>query len=162
MSKQEIIKDVEHKTLTVKREFEASRERLWRAWSDVDLLSKWWGPREWPTTTKSFDFSPGGHWHYYMTGPDGTQAWGWLDYQTVDAPNSFTADDSFSDEQGGKSSELPHTHWHVSLDGDAPTTLVTTLKFATEADLQKIIDMGFEAGYTESLDKLEESLETDK
>ena len=97
-----------------------------------------------------------------MTGPDGTQAWGWLDYKTVDAPNGFTADDSFSDEQGSKNSELPHTHWHVSIDGDAPTTLVTTLTFATEADLQKIIDMGFEAGYSESLDKLTEALEADK
>jgi uncharacterized protein YndB with AHSA1/START domain len=159
MSKQTVIKDLEHKTLEIKREFNVSRERLWKAWSDIDLLSQWWGPREWPTTTKSFDFSPGGHWHYYMSGPDGTQSWGWLDYKTIDAPNGFTADDSFSDEQGSKSSELPHTHWHVSLDGNTPTTLVTTLTFATEAELQKIIDMGFEAGYTESLDQLNEKLE---
>jgi uncharacterized protein YndB with AHSA1/START domain len=159
MNKQTVTKDVEHKTLIITRRFDVSRERLWKAWSNADILSKWWGPREWPTTTKSFDFSPGGHWHYYMTGPDGTRSWGRVDYQTVDAPNGFTAENSFSDEHGGKSSELPHTHWHVSLDGDLPTTLVTTLTFASQADVQKLIDMGFEPGYTESLDILEEVLE---
>ncbi|HWZ66126.1 MAG TPA: SRPBCC domain-containing protein [Patescibacteria group bacterium] len=162
MSKQVVTKDVENKTLTIKREFDTSRERLWRAWSDASLLSRWWGPREWPATTKSFDFSPGGHWHYFMTGPDGTQAWGWLGYKTIDAPDNFTAEDSFSNEAGEKNSELPHTHWDISLDGDSPTTLITTLTFTTEADLQKILDMGFEAGYTESLDQLEELSETEK
>jgi uncharacterized protein YndB with AHSA1/START domain len=155
---QVVEKDIKNKTLTIKRVFQASADKLWAAWSDEKLLSNWWGPREWPTTTKSFDFRPGGHWHYCMTGPEGTQSWGWVDYTNIQSPKSFEAKDSFSDQEGHKSDVLPHTQWNVSIEGDSPTTLITKLTFNSEADMQKIIEMGFEAGMTESLDKLEEQL----
>jgi uncharacterized protein YndB with AHSA1/START domain len=68
------IKDSENKKLLVDKTFRADRTRVWKAWTEAEKPVKWWGPKEWPASSKSFDFRPGGHWHYYMTGPDGTQA----------------------------------------------------------------------------------------
>ncbi len=158
MSKQTVTKDVEHKQIIIERTFDVSKQRLWQAWSDQKMLESWWGPRDWPTTTSSFDFREGGHWHYYMTGPDGTQAWGLVDFLDIDAPSLISADDSFSNKSGDRTTDLPNSHWLIELSGEQPSTLRTTLTFNNETDMQKIIDMGFEAGYTESLDKLEEHL----
>lgn len=155
-----VTKETENHRLIIERTFDDSRIRLWEAWSNERKLTIWWGPGQWPASSKSFDFRPGGHWHYKMTGPDGTESWSWIDYKTIDAPNSLTAEDRFSDAEGNKSTDMPAIEWEVVFSGefDGPTTLTTTLTFSDQANMQKVIDMGFEAGYTQALDQLSEML----
>lgn len=43
------------------RVFAAPREMVWRAWTDPELLSRWYGPRV-ETTIHQFDLRPGGVW----------------------------------------------------------------------------------------------------
>ena len=50
----------------------ASPELVFKAYSDPDRLAKWWGPDGFTNTFHTFDFQPGGIWHYDMHGPDGT------------------------------------------------------------------------------------------
>ncbi|OOG77650.1 SRPBCC family protein [Algoriphagus sp. A40] len=52
------------------RTFEASRELLFRAWSDPDHLKNWWGPAGFTNTFEEFDFRVGGRWRFVMHGPD--------------------------------------------------------------------------------------------
>jgi len=54
------------------RIFDAPRELVWRAWTEPKHIEKWWGPIGFTTTTKVFDFRPGGQWLHTMHGPDGT------------------------------------------------------------------------------------------
>jgi uncharacterized protein YndB with AHSA1/START domain len=53
------------------RVFEASRQRLFRAFSDPTQLVRWWGPKGFTSTFHEFDFRPGGEWRFIMHGPDG-------------------------------------------------------------------------------------------
>ena len=53
------------------REFDAPRALVFEAWTDPKLLSQWWGPDGFTTTTSAFDMRPGGVWHFVMHGPDG-------------------------------------------------------------------------------------------
>ena len=159
MKKQDVTKDLANKQIVITRQFAAEVNRVWRAWTDSRELDKWWGPRTWPATTKAFDFSEGGHWHYCMTGPDGTKAWSWIEYLTIATLEAFTARDSFCDENGVKNPDMPSTHWQVAFKPAGKTTqVITTLTFSDQAAMQKIIEMGFEAGFTEQLDKLDEYL----
>ena len=41
-----------------------------RAWSEPELLSVWWGPAGFTNTFHTFDFRPGGRWSFVMHGPD--------------------------------------------------------------------------------------------
>jgi uncharacterized protein YndB with AHSA1/START domain len=66
MGETKIAKDLEKHELILERIFDASREKVWSAYTDAEKLAKWWGPRGWETTIKTFDFRPGGAWHYYM------------------------------------------------------------------------------------------------
>ena len=49
----------------------APRAKVWRAWSDPDILEQWWRPRPWVTEIRGFDFRAGGAFHTFMSGPDG-------------------------------------------------------------------------------------------
>jgi uncharacterized protein YndB with AHSA1/START domain len=57
--------------LVITRELKAPRAKLWRAWTDADLLAQWWTPAPWKTEVKALDVRPGGAFETVMLGPDG-------------------------------------------------------------------------------------------
>ena len=59
---------------TITRVFDATRERVWRAWTDADEAPYWLHPRGSVTPRESVDFDvrPGGAYRYTMVAPDGT------------------------------------------------------------------------------------------
>lgn len=52
------------------RVFNYSRESVFRAWTDPNILQDWWGPAGFTNTFKEFDLRPGGKWAFTMHGPD--------------------------------------------------------------------------------------------
>ncbi len=58
--------------LKISRVFDAPIEAVWDAWTDLEQVAQWWGPRGFTITTHSKDLRPGGTWVYTMHGPDGT------------------------------------------------------------------------------------------
>ncbi len=58
--------------IKITRVYDAPVEAVWDAWTDPVQTAKWWGPRGFTLTTHSKDLRVGGHWHYTMHGPDGT------------------------------------------------------------------------------------------
>ena len=57
--------------IVASRLFHASRELVFRMWTDREHISNWWGPRGFTTTTYEMDVRPGGVWRFVMHGPDG-------------------------------------------------------------------------------------------
>lgn len=53
------------------RIFKIGRELLFTAWSDPNLLARWWGPKGFTNTFHEFDFRQGGDWKFIMHGPEG-------------------------------------------------------------------------------------------
>lgn len=49
----------------IDRVFDAPREMVWRAWTNPDLLSRWYGPGV-DTLVHEFDLKPGGVWRNEM------------------------------------------------------------------------------------------------
>lgn len=58
--------------LKLHRVYAAPVSAVWDAWTDVEQVAQWWGPRGFTITTHSKDVRPGGTWRYTMHGPDGT------------------------------------------------------------------------------------------
>ncbi len=154
-----ISKDLANKKLNVTRTFKAPLEKVWKSWTESDLLDKWWAPKPWKAVTKTMDFREGGLWLYYMLGPNGEQFWSRVDIKTVNAPASFSATCTFCDEDGNSTDGTPPMHWFNRFKADGENTIVdVTLSFDTEEGMQKIIEMGFEGGFSMGLDNLEELL----
>ena len=57
--------------ILITREFDATRELLFRAHIDPALLAQWLGPRWLTTTIDRFDPQHGGIWHYIRWDPEG-------------------------------------------------------------------------------------------
>lgn len=54
--------------LTLSRRISADPATVWRAWTDPELLPKWWGPNGYHCETEEIDLRPGGHWRFTMVG----------------------------------------------------------------------------------------------
>jgi PhnB protein len=156
----EITTDLANKKLQVVREFDAPLEQVWRAWTESELLDQWWAPKPWKARTKSMDFREGGSWLYCMEGPEGEESpWCRADYKTIDAQKSFTIVDAFCDENGNDNSDTPNMHWkNVFSETNSGTRVEVEITFASVADLEKIVEMGFKEGFTAGLENLDELL----
>jgi uncharacterized protein YndB with AHSA1/START domain len=145
--------------LYVERMFNAPRSKVWKAWTDAEMLEQWWGPKPYKAVTKEFDFKEGGHWLYNMMGPKGEAQYCWMGYKTIDPENRLTANDAFCDENGNFAPDMPVMEWEITFEDLGDTTMmreVTT--FTSKEDMDKILGMGMEAGFSQGLDQLEEVL----
>lgn len=158
MGKAVFTKDVNAKTLTVERDFDAPRSRVWEAYTRSEILDTWWAPRPWMAVTKAFDFRVGGQWLYHMAGPGEKQYCSFI-YETIDPENSFSGSDMFCDENGVKNESHPSMHWNTKfMDNGSGTRVITTIAYDTLADMEKIISMGLQQGFAMALGNLDEIL----
>ncbi|WP_205511611.1 SRPBCC family protein [Longitalea arenae] len=152
-------KDASGKKLKVERVFDAPVEQVWKAWTQSDLLDQWWAPKPWKANTKSMDFREGGRWLYYMEGPDGSRHHCILNYKTIDTNKSFRGVDGFTDENGNLNTDMPSMDWTcVFIPVGNTTRIEMEITFASEADLEKIVEMGFKEGFAAAHTNLDELL----
>jgi len=152
-------KDVANKKIKVVREFDAPVEKVWKAWTESKLLDKWWAPKPWKANTQSMNFREGGRWIYYMEGPDGTRHYSKMNYKSIIPNKSFVAEDAFSDENGNTIDTFPGSQWvnKFSPSGDE-TKVEIEITFKSLADMDKIIQTGFEEGFAAGHRNLDELL----
>lgn len=162
-SKTQVVKDFTEKSVLVSREFTAPLANVWRAYTESELLEKWWAPEPWRAETKSMNFVPGGYWLYAMVGPEGEKHWGRMNYITINLHKNFNIEDAFCDENGNVTSGLPVSSGQISFTETGNGTLVEfKMIYATEEDLQKIVEMGFEQGITMCMEQLQTLFDQNK
>ncbi|QGQ99571.1 SRPBCC domain-containing protein [Paenibacillus psychroresistens] len=84
----------------ISRTFKASRELMFKVWSELEHFKKWWGPTGFALESSKLDFRPGGIFHYCMRAPDGFEMWGKFVYHEIVAPEKIVFVNSFSDPEG--------------------------------------------------------------
>jgi uncharacterized protein YndB with AHSA1/START domain len=155
----DFIADKEKNTLTVRREFLAGRQLVWDCYTKSELLDQWFAPAPLTTKTKSMDFREGGHWHYAMVEPNGTEYWGYTEYVKIKPIDYYTTLDAFSNEAGEINKDLPRAEWVVTFTDKEENALVeTVVTYASLSDLETVIQMGMEQGMMATLQKLDELL----
>lgn len=105
------------------------------------------------------DFREGGHWHYAMVDPSGTEYWGLTEYLKIKPIDFYTVLDAFSNEAGEINKDLPRAEWIVTFTDKGENALVeNVVTYKSLSDLEKVIEMGMEPGITATLEKLDELL----
>jgi uncharacterized protein YndB with AHSA1/START domain len=152
----DFIADKEKNTLTIRREFLAERPLVWDCYTKSELLDRWFAPAPLTTKTKSMDFREGGHWHYAMVEPNGTEYWGYTGYLKIKPIDYYTASDAFSNEAGEINTELPRAEWLVTFTDKGENALVeTVVTYKSLSDLEQVVQMGMEQGIVATLEKLD-------
>jgi uncharacterized protein YndB with AHSA1/START domain len=103
------------KPFIISRVFDAPRERVWKAWTEVEHLKQWWGPAGFKVHTCKLDLRPGGSMHYGMTAPDGSEMWGKFAFREIEAPKRLVYMNSFSDPKGGVARHAGHMTWPLEM-----------------------------------------------
>lgn len=154
-NKTQVVKDFKEKSIVVSREFDASVDLVWKAFTESEILDQWWGPAPWRAETKFQNFSEGGHWLYAMVSPEGEKHWGRMNYLTIETHKNFHFEDAFCDENGTMNAELPASKGSNVFTKTATGTKVEfKMAYTTEEQLKQIIEMGFEQGITACLEQL--------
>lgn len=155
----DFIADREKNTLTIRREFAAERQLVWDCYTKSELLDRWFAPKPLTTKTKSMDFREGGHWHYAMVEPSGTEYWGYTGYLKISPIDYYTALDAFCNAEGEINNDLPRANWLVTFTDKSENALVeSVITYKSLSDLEKVIQMGMEQGMIATLQKLDELL----
>lgn len=153
--------DKDKNTITVRREFLANQQLVWDCYTKAELLNQWFAPKPLTTKTKAMDFSEGGHWHYAMVEPNGTEYWGLTTFLEIKPIDYYTSTDAFSNEAGEINSDLPQAKWVVIFTTKGENAVVETIvTYNSLADLEAVVQMGMEAGLTSTLERLDELLIT--
>lgn len=82
------------------RTFNASRELVFKAFSEEKALAQWWGPKGMEMCDSKLDFRAGGIFHYGMKAANGSIMWGLFRYLEIIEPERIVFINSFSDKVG--------------------------------------------------------------
>ena len=142
--------------IIIEREFDASRELVFKACTDPQLIPQWWGPRYLSTEVDKMDVRPGGEWRFINRDAEGKAYAFHGVYHEVLAPERII--DTFEFEG------LPETG-HVTLETmkleELPggrTRLTVQSVFQSVADRDGTLQSGMEEGVKDTYNRLEELL----
>ena len=129
----------------------APRERVWRAWTDPDLLAKWLGPRYLTMTSCEMDVRAGGAWSFVHTAPDGTEHAFHGEFTEVDPPRRLAR--TFVYDPWPEASTL---EWVELEEVEGGTMLRGESRHASIETRDQHLESGMESGMVESMQRLDE------
>ena len=121
----------EEREIVTTRVIDGPRHLVFRAWTEVRHLARWFGPRGFTTTTHLFEFRPGGVWDFEMHGPDGTTFPNWIEWREIVPPEriSYRQGTTANDPDAFES-----TVTFTARDGATEITLRTLLNSKAQRD----------------------------
>lgn len=145
----------------VNREFAADLPLVWDAFTKQEILDQWWAPKPWASKTKVMNFEVGGRRFYAMVSPEGQEHWSIQEYTSITPTTNFKILSVFADKDENKNTEMPSSDWDLNFtEHEGITKVSIIIKHKTLANLEKLIEMGFEGGFTMTLKYLEQLLIT--
>jgi uncharacterized protein YndB with AHSA1/START domain len=153
----DFIVDKEKKTVFVNREFDADLSSVWDAFTKKEILDQWWAPKPWESRTKVMDFKVGGKRFYAMVGPEGQEHWSVQEYTSITPKSNFKYLNAFADKDGNPN--LPGSDWDLSFsEKDGITTVNIVIYNESRERMEQQIEMGFQGGFTMTLNYLAKML----
>lgn len=154
--------------LVVTRRIQAPVERVWRAWSDPDQVTRWWGPQGFTSPMCRMDFREGGTTLVSMRSDQGWELFNTWTYRTIVPMERIEFVQGFADRDGhpvapaelglppGIPDEVPHLVTFSAID-DSTTELTVHEYGYPDAGIVEIS----KAGQEQVLDKMAAILATD-
>lgn len=140
--------------LVLTRIINAPRAKVFRAWTDPELLKQWFTPLPWTTSVAEVDVRPGGASLIVMRDPDGNEFPNPGVYLEVVENQRLVATDAYT--KAWEPSEKPFMTLILTLeDADGKTKYTARVLHWTVADREAHEKMGFHQGWALATDQLE-------
>jgi uncharacterized protein YndB with AHSA1/START domain len=139
--------------LVLTRLIDAPREKLFKAWTDPDLLKRWFAPLPWTTPHAELDVRPGGANLIVMRGPDGKEFPNRGVYLEIVPNERLVVTDAYTN--AWATSEKPFMTAILTFeDEDGKTRYTARVRHWTVADRETHEKMGFHQGWGQCADQL--------
>ncbi|MDB6061966.1 MAG: hypothetical protein JWM78_2069 [Verrucomicrobiaceae bacterium] len=139
--------------LVLERIIDAPREKLFRAWTDPELIKQWFTPRPWTTPVVETDVRVGGSSFILMRGPDGEEFPNRGVYLEVIENEKLVFTDAFVN--AWEPSEKPFMTGILTFEDICDKTKYTArVRHWTVADREAHEKMGFHDGWGKATDQL--------
>jgi uncharacterized protein YndB with AHSA1/START domain len=147
--------------LIITRDFRASRERVWRAWTQPDAIIRWHGPAFYPAAEFAADVRVGGAWRACLKSDKIGDVLLWQSgrYLVVTPPErlEFTFAWETPDHEDG-----PGVQTHVIIRLEELADGGTRMHFSQTGFLSRKSSMSHSTGWTGTFDRLTEFLREDR
>lgn len=133
----------------------APREKVWRCWTEPELMKQWFAPAPWTTPRVEIDLRPGGSSLVVMRSPEGQEMPNPGVYLEVVPNERLVFTDAFT--RAWEPSEKPFMTGVLTFAdaGAGKTRYVATVRHWSVADREAHEKMGFHQGWTICAHQLE-------
>jgi len=145
-------------TVTLTRVFDAPRALVWKAWTDPKKMAQWFGPRGFTNPVCELDVRVGGRLRIVMRGPDGNDYPMKGVFREVVVPERLAFTNIAIDKDGRHLLEGETTV--TFAESDSKTTLTLRTRAVGLVPIATQMLAGMEAGWMQSIDKLEEFVDS--
>jgi uncharacterized protein YndB with AHSA1/START domain len=146
-------KPLAEREVTITRVFDAPRALVFKAWTDPQHLAQWWGPEGFTNPVCEFEPHVGGKLRIHMRGPDGVVYPMKGVIREIVAPERLVFNSVAVDAAGKHLLEGLTTVTFAEQNGK--TTMTMHSRAAAVAEIGISYLQGMEAGWTQSIDRLE-------
>lgn len=161
----------EIKPFTLSREFNASKDLMWKCWTEKSHLENWSGPKGTQLKQSNFELKAGVTNHYCMTMPDGAEMWGKQVFRDILKPDRLVYVTSFSDAKGNMTRHPMSPTWPLemlttitllAMGSKTQVTIEWMPMHSNELEINTFNEAheGMKMGWGGSLDTLDEYLKT--
>jgi uncharacterized protein YndB with AHSA1/START domain len=140
--------------VAITRVFDAPRALVWQAWTDPKMMAQWFGPRGFTSSVPELDLRVRGALRIVMHGPDGNDYPMKGVFTEVKAPERLVFSNIALNNDGNHLLEGETTVTFSERSGK--TTLHVVSHMVGRVPIAPQMLAGMEAGWTQSIDKLEE------
>ncbi len=139
-------------TLSLTRTYESPLKFVWEAWTDADHLSEWWAPQGLKLEVIDHDFNEGGEWNYLLEMNGGKKIQMDGVYQEIDDFVKIVTTANWRPQTINTLMEIDFR----SVDDNTEVTI--HVHHNSPEEMKKQDEMGFQRGWTSTMDRLGEYL----
>ena len=140
--------------IAITRVFDAPRALVWQAWTDPKMMAQWFGPRGFTSSVPELDLRVGGALRIVMHGPAGNDYPMKGVFTEVKPPERLVFTNIALDNDGN---HLLEGETAVTLsEQSGKTTIHVVSHMVGRVPMAPQMLAGMEAGWTQSIDRLEE------
>jgi len=149
--------------VNTERTFNAPVEKVWKVFTDAEMMKSWWSPKDYTAPVIKHDFRVGGNFLYSMRSPKGEMFWNTGTYKEIIPLKKITSALSFSDEKG-----TVLTGSQIKVPGVWPDSVSVTVHFedldgktkvsVEEVGIPFIMKLFAKMGWDQQFDKFEKLL----
>jgi uncharacterized protein YndB with AHSA1/START domain len=139
--------------IRVEREFNAPPHLVWRAYTEPELIARWWHANRGEIRSTDVDLRVGGRWRWVMVTPDGYEVAFNGEYREIVPFERLVYTEIFEGVPTDPADAAVNTMTFTEVDGRTHMVSVTELPSREARDA--ILETGMEAGMQDAYDLLE-------